>query len=364
MKIAAPFDTVEEVDTLIDAGADELYCGVNTAEWKKKGVFPNARHMFYGNLNSFEDLGSALRKARSRGVGIFLCLNDYLSEGTFQLAVKDVSRAIATGVDGFIIADINLIPYIRKQNNSSKIVLSSLTPCFNYAALKFYKRLGVDRIVLPPAQLSLREIERLSSEAKDIKIDLEVFVNNANCKNINGYCLFHSLDYKPFLKHFYKYRYTYILACLKQIVSPFPEWLRHRIGRILWSSRRLFRLPCRRAYSIEVFKKGPGSYVKDKKIKKVALERHFSSHTCILCSVYFFIKYGIAAGKICGRGSLTIDKVKDIRFMKSFMDLIKSGLITETNLSEYGRRNHGFVYRINCRNKLCYHLSDVKNAGF
>jgi hypothetical protein len=364
MKITAPFDTVAEVEELIQAGADELYCGVNTALWREKGIFSNARHMFYGNLSSFEELESALSLAQKRRVPVFLCLNDYFSEGAFQLAVKDVTRATAIGVDGFIIADINLIPHIKKLNNLSRIILSSLTPCFNYSALKFYKKLGIDRVVLSSVQLSLREIERLASEARDIQIELEVFVNNANCKNINGYCLFHSLDYKPFLKSFYKYRYACILACLKRAVSLAPGWLRHRIGRILWSFRRLFELPCRRAYSIEVLRKGPAGYIKDKKIKTAALERHFSSHICILCSVYFFIKYGIAAGKICGRGSVTIKKVRDIRFMRLFMDLIKDGLVTEANLSGYGRRNHDFIYGINCRNKLCYHLSISKNAEF
>ncbi|MBU2222278.1 MAG: U32 family peptidase, partial [Candidatus Omnitrophica bacterium] len=337
---------------------------VNTAEWKKRMVFPNARHMFYGNLNSFEELGSALRKARDKGVTVYLCLNDYLSDGAFQLAVNDISRAISLGVDGFIISDINLIPYIKKLDNLPKIVLSSLTPCFNYAALKFYKKLGVDRVVLPPAQLSLREIERLSAEAKEIKIDLEVFINNANCKNINGYCLFHSLDYKPFLKDYYRCRYDLILATLKKMVSLFPEWLKHRIGRILWSSRRIFKLPCRRAYSIEVFKKSSGCYVNDKKIKTVESEGHFSSHACILCSVYYFIKFGIAAGKICGRGSLTRDKIKDIKFMDLFMKSIKNGVISETNLSEYGRRYYSSIYGLNCHNKFCFHISVGKNGVF
>lgn len=36
MKITAPFDRVNEIGPLIEAGTDELYCGVCSNYWKFK----------------------------------------------------------------------------------------------------------------------------------------------------------------------------------------------------------------------------------------------------------------------------------------------------------------------------------------
>jgi hypothetical protein len=36
IKILAPVDKVEEVSQVIEAGADELYCGLTSGEWLQK----------------------------------------------------------------------------------------------------------------------------------------------------------------------------------------------------------------------------------------------------------------------------------------------------------------------------------------
>ena len=38
MKILLPVDKVQEVEKVIEAGADELYCGVLTSDWHSKYI--------------------------------------------------------------------------------------------------------------------------------------------------------------------------------------------------------------------------------------------------------------------------------------------------------------------------------------
>ena len=55
MKIVAPLCSADEVAALVQAGADELYCGVLDQD-ESPGFFPNARDNAASNLASFAEL--------------------------------------------------------------------------------------------------------------------------------------------------------------------------------------------------------------------------------------------------------------------------------------------------------------------
>ena len=64
MKIVCPLDNKEEVLDLINAGADEFYCGFVSDEWIKKfSVMASANRREWGDCNfrSIEDLKQTLK---------------------------------------------------------------------------------------------------------------------------------------------------------------------------------------------------------------------------------------------------------------------------------------------------------------
>lgn len=361
MKITVPFDSVVEVTPLLLAGAEEMYCGVNGSRWKKTKIFPNARHMDYGNLDSFKELAKALQIAKSYNIPVFLCVNEYLSQGGFELLLEDIACALKLGVSGFILADTSLISSIRKIDPDCKIILSSFNPCFNSMALEFFQGLGVDRVVMPLSQLTLPEIFEISIDAQKRGIELEVFINNDTvCKNINGYCLYHKFSFENLFKPQYKSSYTYALTCLRWLSKLIPLSVKKKFGQMLWSSNKDFILrtsfPCREKYSIEILRQTNKGLLTKDILEDKSFEKNFARQYCILCSMFFFTQYGITAGKIGGRGSLLKKKLNDVKFARMYLDKIRDNAVSKDNYMQLGKTIYRQFYGQDCSNKQCYHL--------
>jgi putative protease len=83
-------------------------------------------------------------------------------------------------------ADPGLIMMVREKWPEVPIHLSVQANTTNYATVKFWQKLGVQRIILS-RELSLDEIEKIRQECPDM--ELEVFVHGALCIAYSGRCL-------------------------------------------------------------------------------------------------------------------------------------------------------------------------------
>jgi collagenase-like PrtC family protease len=83
-------------------------------------------------------------------------------------------------------ADPGLIMMVREKWPEVPIHLSVQANTTNYAAVKFWQKVGVARIILS-RELSLDEIEKIRQECPDM--ELEVFVHGALCIAYSGRCL-------------------------------------------------------------------------------------------------------------------------------------------------------------------------------
>lgn len=349
MKITAPFDRVEEVKPLIEAGADELYCGVCSNYWKFRGFSPNDR-LGFCSLSSFRQLKEALGIAKSYHIPIFLCFNTYFNKETFESALKEISLAIESGIDGFVIADLGLIPFIKKLNNNCKIVLSCLNTCFNSKTLDFFKELGVDRVILD-RQLTLKEIEYLSIDAKKLQVELEVFIHNIVCRHINANCLVHRLEIGNI------HRKSKLRLCLRHM--PFMKGFRHfiernKFTRFVFTDLRMGFETCRYEFKAKVLKIIDQGFIEEKILGHFSLDAHLPRY-CAVCSMYYLERYGIAGVKIIGRGFLTPKKVQDVKFTRRYLEEIKNGSISEYNYLFRGRSLYREVYGRDCVDKECHH---------
>jgi len=358
MNITVPVDSLNEVLPLIHAGADEFYCGVYSQEWKKKNLFPNARHMSYANLRSFQELSRLIKICKSNEKKVFFCANEYYSQEGQKLILEDIEQALLLGIDGYIIADLTLVPYITRLNKRIKIVLSSLTPCFNTQTIVLCKKLGVSRIVLPLNQMSLMEIKKQVDFARSVGMEIEVFIGNGtSCKNVTGFCLYHRLGYDNLFKRSNAMRYKPWFTVFKAATFYLPYRIKSKIGQMFWSSKSDYFLPfispCRKAYSLTVNDKYVGTEIK--RLQNVAHEKDFARAYCAVCASYFFNKWGVAAGKIGGRGKLTGDKLKEVRFFRSLIDNIEQGHINSGNLEEKAGEMHKNKYGVSCDSRACFH---------
>jgi collagenase-like PrtC family protease len=88
--------------------------------------------------------------------------------------------------DALIMADPGLIMMVREKWPEVPIHLSVQANTTNWAAVKFWQKMGVARIILS-RELSLDEIEKIRQECPDM--ELEVFVHGALCIAYSGRCL-------------------------------------------------------------------------------------------------------------------------------------------------------------------------------
>lgn len=348
MKITAPFDRVDEVKPIIEAGADELYCGICSNYWKFRGLSPNDR-LGYCSLSNFHELKDALCIANSYGIPIFLCFNTYFNKGAFESALKDISKAIKLGVDGFVIADLTLVPFIKKLDSSCKIILSCLNTCFNSKTLEVFKESGVDRVILD-RQLTLKEIGCLSEDAKKIPIELEIFIHNIICRHINANCLFHRMDSRGIL------RQNNLWLCLRHLSSM--KRLRNFINRnkVTRSISLNFGFDmCKDEYRAKILKILDKGFIEERISDHFSLDADLLPRYCAVCSIYLLEKYGISAVKIIGRGFLSMTKVKDVKFVRRYLEGVNTGSIHEHNFLLKGKSLYKEIYGIDCVDRQCHH---------
>ena len=100
--------------------------------------------------------------------------------------LADMAPVVALQPDALIMADPGLIDLVRETWPEMPVHLSVQANTVNFAAVRFWKKLGVSRIILS-RELSLDEVAEIRQECPDI--ELEVFVHGALCVAYSGRCL-------------------------------------------------------------------------------------------------------------------------------------------------------------------------------
>ena len=165
MKILAPVSRADEVEMLVENGAEELYCGVVPKEWLDAytgAIWLNRRSPAGANLESWDSLGALVDAAHARHVPVFLTLNAPVYNDRQLAAARDLAKRAAEeiGVDAFIVSDVGLLLTMAELRLPARLHISSVASTLNGEALGFYGDLGASRVILPRA-LSVGEIARL-----------------------------------------------------------------------------------------------------------------------------------------------------------------------------------------------------------
>lgn len=181
MKIVSCFTKIDEIEPLIEAGASELYFGLD-------GVpsFGN------GNLKSLNEAETAISMAHENGLTISMAVNSPEIFKSLEKTISKIKKLDQMGVDGIIAANPTLIMKLHelKKHGQLKtaVQLSSVQPCFNYSTVQFFKRFGITRVILPN-QLTPDEAEKIITNSQ---IETEVFDPRFfGCPFINGRCKLH-----------------------------------------------------------------------------------------------------------------------------------------------------------------------------
>ena len=127
-----------------------------------------------------------INEAHARGKKFFVASNILPHNAKIKTYMADMEPVIAMNPDALIMADPGLIMMVREKWPEVDVHLSVQANTVNYAAVKFWKALGLTRVILS-RELSIDEIEEIRQLCPDM--ELEVFVHGALCIAYSGRCL-------------------------------------------------------------------------------------------------------------------------------------------------------------------------------
>jgi len=187
-KILAPFDRPGEATALGAAGATELYGGVQPEGWHNIRLSATQRTFAAAHFPSESAFAEAVVEARTAGLPVHLTLNAPLYDPTFcRRLVALAEQAVAWGVAGVIVGDLGLLVRLYAGQLPLAVTLSVLAGAWNQQSVAFFRRFGVQRVVLP-RHLHLDELGAIV--AAHPGLEFEAFVLVGKCPNAEALCTF------------------------------------------------------------------------------------------------------------------------------------------------------------------------------
>ena len=174
-ELLLPAGSLDKMRAAYDFGADAVYAG-------------QPRYSLRARNNEFrlEQIATGIAEAHARGKKFFVTSNLLAHNDKLRTYIRDLEPVVALNPDALIMADAGLIMLVREKWPHIPIHLSVQANTTNWAAVKFWQKMGVARIILS-RELSLAEVEQIRQECPDM--ELEVFVHGALCIAYSGRCL-------------------------------------------------------------------------------------------------------------------------------------------------------------------------------
>ena len=177
-ELLCPAGSPAALDAAIEGGADAVYLG---------GAAFNAR-MFAKNFGG-DDLRSAVLRAHSYGVKVYLTLNTLVTDRELPEFLKAAYDAHVAGVDALIVADLGGAAAIHRVYPEIELHASTQASGHCGDMGKQLAALGFSRMVIA-RETPAADLKRTVEESP---IEIEAFIHGALCVSHSGQCLFSSL---------------------------------------------------------------------------------------------------------------------------------------------------------------------------
>ncbi|OHB24784.1 MAG: hypothetical protein A2X84_02040 [Desulfuromonadaceae bacterium GWC2_58_13] len=312
MRLISPVDQLAEAEPLLEAGADELYGGFVSEEWRRRYrllASINQRTFEGAQIASFADLREIVKRAHGRGKSFSLTLNaPFYTDEQMPLLLDYVDRTVAAGIDGIILADLGLLRELRRRHPGIEYHASTLAHLGNSGAVAFYAGQGVSRVIFP-RHLTLAEMTEIAGKLPQLRFD--AFMLIGKCPNTEGLCTFHHS-------------------------SPDQIW------------------PCEIPYRIEPLEPPGSPTLQAAIVRQASWSRSNRRQGCGLCAIPALLRAGIHGVKLVGRGAPAAQKIMNVSLVGEFLRLAAE----ETDLSRYcrqAREAHARRFTAACSGNVCYY---------
>lgn len=174
-ELLSPAGSLKNMRYAFAYGADAVYAG-------------QPRYSLRVRNNEFDhaNLKVGISEAHALGKKFYVVVNIQPHNAKLKNFIRDLTPVIEMQPDALIMSDPGLIMMIREHFPHMPIHLSVQANAVNWATVKFWKNMGLTRVILS-RELSIEEIEEIKQNVPDMEI--EVFVHGALCMAYSGRCL-------------------------------------------------------------------------------------------------------------------------------------------------------------------------------
>jgi len=174
IELLAPAGNMLKMKTALFYGADAVYLGIPDFSLRVR-------------INDFDLNGikTAIEYAHKLKKKVYVTVNIFAHNRHIKLLPKYLKKIAEFKADGLIISDPGIITLAKKYCPKIAIHLSTQASCTNAAAVAFWQKQGVKRIVLG-REVTLNEIKEMHKTCP--KMELEYFVHGAMCMAYSGRC--------------------------------------------------------------------------------------------------------------------------------------------------------------------------------
>lgn len=280
MAALVPLNNADALPRLHDAGVEEIYVGFHDEAWEER--FGNAelnRMSGFGreaNPFDFNRMCELIALASDMGMRTFVCFNatSYSVEQIEHVRKAYLFRLAKAGAQGVILSSQALVAAGREAG--LQIVMSTIAGVLNASIARYYRDLGVGRLILP-RELSVAEIEGIVQMVPEL--EYEVFLMRNGCMFSDSHCVGCHRKGNPSLCMSLRTGECSIAASAAAQASE---------------------------QSVEL-----EGFLERARYNEWLLNAHYHKRTCGLCALWRFEQLGIAAYKVVGRGDDVDDLIAD-----------------------------------------------------
>ncbi len=174
IELVSPAGNLNKLMTALAFGADAVYLGI-------------PEYSLRSRINEFtpERIRQAVQYAHSTGKKVYVTINIFPHNSHFKNLPGYIRKLKGLKADGLIISDPGVLETVKKIWPKAGIHLSTQANCINKEAARFWRKQGVQRIILG-RETKLSDIKKIKSAVPGL--ELECFVHGAMCMAYSGRC--------------------------------------------------------------------------------------------------------------------------------------------------------------------------------
>ena len=174
VELLAPAGSFEKAKIAFLYGADAVYCGTASLSLRSRAEIQD------------DDLIQTIEYAHSIGKKVYVALNIYAWDETYEEIIEMAKKLEEVKPDGIIVADGGVFDVVKKYAPSVPINVSTQANIVSLHACNFWQNNGAKRMIM--AREMNKEQLRYIMENKPDNMEIEIFVHGAICFAYSGRC--------------------------------------------------------------------------------------------------------------------------------------------------------------------------------